>query len=567
MGTIVKIRKYLQDYGVSYTIKKLFYRFWLKYWLGGRLYPVKLSRKERQKQENRKFSQDIRISILVPLYNTPPSYLREMLDSVFAQTYSRWELCLVDAGDAGRSDTEKIVREYQQIPGGERVKYRRLPENRGISCNTNAALAMATGSYIGLMDHDDILHPSALYWVVQEIEEQRADFVYTDELSFVGKTQRVQSVHLKPDFSPESLRSNNYICHFTVFLRELLAGEDAFRQEMDGAQDYDLFLRLTSRTENIRHIPRVLYYWRIHEASSASGVDAKPYIVEAGKQALANALEREGLAGEVIFNPLQGPFYRIFYQVPDHTRVCVLVPEEEMAEKIRQRTDQVSYSVSVRTASEIHLMEKGEYDTVVLLRWGYVPSAPMEGLSWLTELLGCLQRKETVAVSSLVLEQNDRISHAGYTFDRGFPDRIRPLYRGIPAKDPGYMNHLKYRQNVSLLGGAVLAVTSSLFSSYIEERKKKNGREIDCFSDLTWFSLCLLGREEGGGCVLTPYALFRKTEKEGDHSQGDECYQGKISWEKPVWQEFLADWHQNLAGTDPHSNPGMKKLGTYYFLW
>lgn len=571
MGKIAKIRSYLQDYGILYTIQKLYYRFGLKYWMGKRLYPAAVSLQERKAQEGRKFSQDIKISILVPLYNTPSDFLRQMLDSVSAQTYSRWELCLVDAGDRGQADTERIVREYQQKPGGGKIKYNTLSENKGISGNTNAALAMASGSYIGLMDHDDILHPSALYLVAEAIEEQGADFVYTDELSFVGKPGRVQSVHLKPDFSPESLRSNNYICHFTVFQRSLLEGEDAFRGEMDGAQDYDLFLRLTQRAEGICHVPRVLYYWRIHEASTASDTGAKPYVVEAGKKALNHALEREGLEGEVVAGPGQGSFYRIIYQVPDHTRVCVLVPEEEMAEKIRQRIEQVPYLVTVKAVTVgMPSVKKEEYDAVVLLRWGYVPSAPMEGLSWLTELLGCLRPKENVVVSSLVLGRDGRIDHAGYTYDRRFPDRIRPLYRGMPAKEPGYMNHLKYRQNVSLLGGAALAVSSTVFSLYIEEsqmKKEKYGKEINCFSDLAWFSMCLLGKEGGGECVLTPYALFRRTESGGRASRGDGCYRGRSSWETPDWQEFLKEWQRQLEEADPHSNPGMRELGKYYFLW
>ena len=196
------------------------------------------------------------ISIVVPLYNTPLNFLTELLDSVVNQTYQNWELCLVDAGQdekVGRAVAARMAQE-------PRIRYQKLDKNEGIAGNTNAGFALAKGEYIALLDHDDILHPSALWYVAKAIAEQGADFVYTDEVTFEGEVEHTTLYHLKPDFMLDNLRANNYICHLSVFKAALLqAAGGGERSEYNGSQDYDLYLRLTEQAEKVVHIPHVLY--------------------------------------------------------------------------------------------------------------------------------------------------------------------------------------------------------------------------------------------------------------------------------------------------------------------
>ena len=262
-----KLGGFCKDYGIWYTARKVVYRCYIKYYLGRKYCPLTISETDRRTQEQWKPDRKIKISIVVPLYNTREDFFRQMLDSVRNQTYGNWELCLADASDHEECSRmlQQLAQEAQKEDG--RIRYQRLMINEGISENTNRAIEMSTGEYIALLDHDDILHPSALYDVMQAINYHQGEFIYTDELSFDGTPDRVQNIHFKPDFSPESFRSNNYICHFSVFSRRLLEKAGGFRKEYDGSQDYDMLLRLTDEADNIYHVPKVRYYWRIHELS------------------------------------------------------------------------------------------------------------------------------------------------------------------------------------------------------------------------------------------------------------------------------------------------------------
>ena len=213
------------------------------------------------------------ISIVVPLYNTPLNFLEELLDSVVNQTYRNWELCCVDAGQ----DPAVGQKVQARAASDPRIRYQKLEKNELIPGNTNHGFEMATGAYIALLDHDDILHPCALWYAAKAIAEQKADFVYTDEATFEGEVENVVLYHFKPDFMLDNLRSNNYICHLTVFSRALMeragGGE---RMEYNGSQDYELFLRLTEQAEKIVHIPHALYYWRSSPGSTAADISARP---------------------------------------------------------------------------------------------------------------------------------------------------------------------------------------------------------------------------------------------------------------------------------------------------
>lgn len=218
------------------------------------------NKEEAKRQRETVFENPVKISILVPLYNTPKNFLVEMLDSVVNQTYENWELCLADGSDKEHTYVEDICKEYMSRPGGERIVYKKLLKNEGISGNTNACYKMATGEYIGLFDHDDVLHPSVLYEYVKVINEQNADYIYCDEITFKnGDLNKMITMHFKPDYAIDNLRANNYICHFSVFSRNLLEGTELFRTKFDGSQDHDMILRLTDAAKKVVHVPKALY--------------------------------------------------------------------------------------------------------------------------------------------------------------------------------------------------------------------------------------------------------------------------------------------------------------------
>lgn len=264
---------------------------------------------------------EILFSILVPVYCTPKQYFLEMIRSVLAQSYPNWELLLGDASPDDRLG--EMVREIND----KRVRYIRIPENRGISANTNVVLREAAGSFIGLLDHDDVLTPDALYLVYKCIQDSRRQgvfprLIYSDEDKGDGNMRRFYDENRKPAFDQDYLWSNHYICHFTV-MEGTLMKRLAFRPEFDGAQDYDLVLRACREIQKERkekkinsqvlNISKVLYHWRCHRDSTAVNPQSKRYAYEAGKRAVEEDLKVRGIEAEVHHSKHLG-FYRVTYQ-------------------------------------------------------------------------------------------------------------------------------------------------------------------------------------------------------------------------------------------------------------
>ena len=316
------------------------------------------------------------VSIVVPLYNTKESFLREMIASVQAQTYERWELCLVDATRVDHADATAlrhedaalaqsplapVVREYADEDA--RIIYRQLGENRGIAENTNAAIALATGEWVAFMDHDDLLAPDALYEAVALIrrgpkrgsvvenagsiafagdmvshdtqESLQYDMIYTDEdkVDMDGRTHF--QPHLKPDLNIDLLRSNNYITHFTLVRRTLLERAGMLSGEFDGAQDYDLILRCVEYAKAVGHVPRILYHWRSHQESTAENPFSKQYAVDAGKRAIEAHLSRLGVAGEVRATKDMG-FYAVRYPCQGRPLISIVIPSRDEVESLKK---------------------------------------------------------------------------------------------------------------------------------------------------------------------------------------------------------------------------------------
>ena len=292
---------------------------------------------QRKKEEETIFPYMPKISILVPLWNNKREFQIQMLDCVMNQTYPNWELCLADGSDAEHSYIEELCREYAAKANG-RIVYKHLDHNGGISYNTNECYKLATGDYIGLFDQDDILHPSVLYAYVKEINEQGADYLYCDETTFKeNDINKMLTMHFKPDYAPDNLRANNYICHFSVFSRKMLEGEELFRTAFDGAQDHDMILRLTDRAEKIVHVPRLMYYWRSHEGSTAASIDAKPYAIEAAKGAVADHLKKHGFKHfQITSTRACATIFRIRYQILGDPKISIVIANKDHVEDLKR---------------------------------------------------------------------------------------------------------------------------------------------------------------------------------------------------------------------------------------
>ena len=283
-----------------------------------------VSEEELTKQRNKEFPYMPLFSILVPVYNTPIPYLREMLGSVRNQTYQKWQLCIANANPENE-EVARILNQYIEMD--KRIQVVNVPENLGIAQNTNKALSIAKGDYIGLLDHDDMLATDALFEAAKTVNDENADVIYTDEDKITMSGEKHFQPNFKPEFNLDMLRSNNYICHFFIAKASLMKEIGGFRDEYNGAQDYDMIFRCTERADNIVRIPKVLYHWRMHEQSTAENPESKRYAFDAGKKVIEDHLKRCGESAEVQMTEYPG-FYRVKYAIKEKPRVSVVIVKE-----------------------------------------------------------------------------------------------------------------------------------------------------------------------------------------------------------------------------------------------
>ena len=521
-----------------------------------------------------------KISIVVPLYNTPLNFLEELLDSVVNQTYRNWELCCVDAGQ----DTAVGQHVQARAKADPRIRYQKLTENEGIAGNTNHGFELATGDYIALLDHDDILHPCALWYTAQAIVEQGADFVYTDEATFEGKVENVVLYHFKPDFMLDNLRSNNYICHLTTFSKVLMeqagGGE---RAEYNGSQDYDLFLRLTEKARKIVHIPHALYYWRSSPNSTASDISAKTYCIDAGIAALKAHYARCGVAvDDVTLIPGTPGYYKTDYTMAHPGRVSILIPScghirdlETCVESIYARTTYPDFEILLiennskeeQTFRSYERMQKEHPDTLKVLTWqgkGFNYSAlnnfgaryatgeyllllnnDTEVITpgWLEEMVMYAQQKRVGCVGAKLLYPDDTIQHAGVGF--GIGGVAGHLHKYFPATSDGYMGRLNYVQDVYGDTAACLLIRKEIY----DEVHGLDESYAVAFNDVDF---CVRVREAGYTNVFTPFAQLYHYESKSrgmeDNPEKQKRFQGEVL-------RFQARWGDLLAKGDPCTNP------------
>ncbi len=519
MGKMKKLLTILREDGPAYLLHKV----------KGKLKKhntIAYSDAELEQQRNAEFPKGVKFSILVPLYNTPEKLLREMIDSVVAQTYTNWELCLADGGDDAHEYVGEICRDYARADA--RIRYEKLRENKGISGNTNACMAMATGDYIALFDHDDLLHPAALYEMMQVICKQGADFIYTDEDSFYETPADAYSPHYKPDFAPDTLRSYNYICHFTAFSRELMEKVGGERSVCDGAQDFDFFLRLTEQAKCIVHIPKILYYWRSHAASTASDVAAKPYVMAAGKRALADHLDRVGLQGEVEDSSILTT-YRVKYDIPETPKVSIVLHgegnEADCIAAIREKTTYTNYEIAATDAMT------GEY--VLLLH----RSATVISPDWMQELLMHARRDGVGAVGAMLCRPDDTVAHAGEIL--GIHGTAGSAHARFPKGHNGYKMRMTIVQNYSAVSGCCMMVRRALWEQL--------GGLDSTYGPLADVDFCLRLRELGLYNVWTPYAELYLQAADNKPTKAEK-------------QAFRTRWAKELAAGDPYYNPNLTLL-------
>ena len=543
------------------------------------------SDEERKRQSETKFSKNIKFSILVPLYNTPEKFLREMIESVVNQTYSNWELCLADGSDDEHSFVGEIVKEYMEKD--PRIKWEKLTENLGISGNTNMCFDMATGEYIGLFDHDDILHPTVLYEYMKVICDEDADYVYCDETTFSGDSiDHMITLHFKPDFAPDNLRANNYICHFSVFSKELVDKCGTFRSEYDGSQDHDMILRLTANAKKIVHVPMILYYWRSHAGSVASDINAKSYAIDAAKGAVATHLRSCGFDDFSIESSRAfETIFRIRYAITGNPLISILIPNKDHVEDLRriiesilEKTSYDNYEIiiiennsvskeifeyyeSIQKHPRISVVKyEGEFNYSAINNLG-AKSAKGEYLvllnndtevitrSWLEELLMYSQREDVGAVGCMLYYPDYTIQHAGVVLGLGAHRTAGYSHYGMAKENLGYMGRLCYAQNVSAVTGACLMVKKALYD-------KVGGLSEEFTVALNDVDFCLKLREQGLLNVFTPFAeLFHYESASRGTDVTDAASKENAQRYNKECELFKEKWKEVLEKGDPYFNP------------
>lgn len=528
---------------------------------------------ELEKQKNEKWKRKPLISIVVPVYNTPQVFLRQMIESVQNQSYSEWELCIGNASPENK-EMKKILEEYKN---DARIKEVEIPENKGISQNTNRAMEIASGELIGLLDHDDLLAPNALYEIAKAVNEHPdAEVIYTDEDKVTTDLKEHFQPHLKPDFNLDLLRSNNYICHFFVASRDLIKRVGGFRPEFNGAQDYDLILRCTEQAKQIVHIPKILYHWRVHKASTADNPASKMYAFDAGKRAIEEHLVRCRTKGTVQHTKDLG-FYRVKYEVCGEPLVSIIIPNKDQSEALKKCLDSIREKTSYRNY-EIIIVEnnseepetfafykkiagekikvvtwEGEFNYSAINNFG-VRHARGDYLlllnndveiingDWLTEMLSHCQRKEVGIVGAKLYYPDNTIQHAGIII--GIGGVAGSVFVGLPRAFSGYLHKASIQLDLSAVTAACMLVKRSVFEQVgrLEEKLKVAFNDVD---------FCLRVREKGYLVVYDPYAELYHYESK---TRGAEDTKEKIRRFQTEIEYMRSHWIGLLKKGDPYYN-------------
>lgn len=494
---------------------------------------------EYQRQESSKWN--IKISILVPLHNTPERYLRDLIGSVQAQTYEKWQLCMADGSDGEHGCVEDICKEYQKQD--DRICYQRLEKNTGIAGNTNACIAMAEGEYIAFFDHDDLLHPSVLYECMKVIWEKQAEFVYTDELTFMGDNLNdIVTRHYKPDFSPENLRGVNYICHFSIFKKSLLEKTGLLDDAYDGSQDHDIILKLTSAAECVKHIPKILYFWRVHPGSVSMDIGAKEYAIEAGRKAVRDQEMRLGRETEVFSTAICATHYRLQYKMKENPLVSIVVTGDSgeyrnrLLSSIYANTSYENYEI-IWSKELPAALEGAGGAFLVFLEEDMEIAMP----DWIQMLLMYVQREDVGIAAGRILSPSGAIREAGYITGLDKEELVVQIGAGEIYSDLGYMGRMYYTNNVSAcsLNGAMIKAETA--KELLQERVRPAAS-----ARYRGLAVSEAVQRQGKTIVINPYAVFVKEQEE------------QIGEEEREWAKGYFSFEQ-----DPYYNPNLSRDGKF----
>lgn len=553
--------------GTAVALDLLQYRRWIQ-----RHEP---SSAELKQQRVLRLARQPLISIVVPVYNTPAIFLQQLITTVLAQTYANWELCLADGGS-----TEPTVSSLIRRQSDPRIRAVYLADNRGIAGNTNAAIALAKGDYIAFVDHDDLLAPFALFEVATAVNRQpEVDFIYSDEDKLDESGQRVDPV-FKPGWSPDLLRHHNYICHLVVLRRALVGQLNGLRTGFDGAQDYDLVLRASELADRIVHIPKVLYHWRLHPESTAQNSSSKAYLIDAGRRALEEHLQRTAAMAHV--TPAEQPGeYRVTYQLPRQPLVSVLIPHRDQL----QLLDRCIASIAQSTYAnfEIFILDNGPpSDAAVayyrqlemrlpvrVLRWtrpfnyaainnyGAIHARgevllflndDIEAIDpdWLEAMVTHAMRPEIGAVGAKLLFADGTIQHAGVVLGMG--GAAGHVHSRFPGDAGGYLGRLRHVQNVAAVTGACLMTRRNVFESIggFDERFVLAYNDVDYGMSV---------RASGRRVLWTPEAQLYHLESKTRGYEDDPAKQERFRREFAL---FRQKWQRELAAGDPYFNPNFR---------
>lgn len=586
--TIQKGFRYLKHYGPKEFWIRLHERFEPEEVPYGPWYQAYVPDQETlEAQKKHKFDYRPLISIAVPAYQTPVEFLKQMIESLISQTYPEWELCIANASP-DNEEMQRVLADYSAKDS--RVRFCNLKENLGIAENTNRAFSMAKGEFMGLLDHDDLLAPNALYEIVQALQDHpQADALYTDEDKVTTELDEHFQPHLKPDFNLDLLRSNNYICHFFVVRRSIVEKAGGFRKEFDGAQDYDFIFRCTENAREVLHVPEILYHWRTHKASTADNPASKMYAFEAGKRAIEANLERTGTKGVVSHTQDLG-FYRVKYPVQGKPLVSVIIPNKDEKETLQTCMEMLNSNTSYQnfeiiiiennsTTDEIfrYYKELSKDPRIHLLRWGKefnysainnfgVAHAKGEYLlflnndiksinpDWMEELLGVCQRPEVGGVGAKLIYPDNTIQHAGCVVGMG--GIAGHMFVDMPADRTGYLHKASLLQDMSAVTAACLMMKKEVF----EETGGFTEELAVAFNDV---DLCLKVRKNNHLIVYDPYAKLYHMESK---TRGAEDSKEKVRRFQTEIEYMRCHWLDILKNGDPYYNKNLSLTKWNYSL-
>ena len=532
---------------------------------------------ELEKQRKTKFKINPKISLLVPMYNTPVDMFDELVEYLINQTYPNWELCLEDGSPEKNEEIVKICNK------DERIKYHYTGNNLGIAGNTNEAIKLATGDYLALLDHDDLLPVNALYEVVKAInEDPDVEFIYTDEDKITTMDKPRFDPHFKPDFAIDTLRSNNYICHFSVFRRDLMEKLGGERSKYNGAQDFDLILRMAETAKNIKHIPKILYHWRVHELSTAKDAAAKPYAFEAGITVIEDHLKRVGLEGKVTHGATLGT-YQTDYKVIGNPKVTILIPNRNEMKTLKvcinsilEKTTYNNYEIVIieNNSTEKSIfdyykkIEKNEKIKVLyypekvfnyskIINYG-VKNTDGEYIvqlnndtelltpDWLEKMIGMNQREDVGAVGVKLYYPDGTIQHAGTII--GVYGVAGHVFKGLYKNTHGYFARDSHIQNLSAVTAACMMAKRSVYEDvgYMDENFAVAFNDID---------FCLKIINSGKLIIYNPFVELKHYESK---SRGQEDTPEKQKRFKGEINLFYKKWGEYKEKGDPYYNPNLR---------